>query len=397
MSMEDLKAGLKDLLDKRANLWTAEAQPLIDAATTRDLTADELAKEVDIDAAFVRFDRAIARTRDQIAAEEQRQAMGLDGRTPSTRTSNVAEKIRSVLRREAPAVDLKFDGSTLSRALGTGTTSDGAGNTIPSTLWPEFLVPLRDAASVIDAGARVIVTDSGETVEIPYLKAFGAAETGTSPNTEMTGTDPVFGLVEWSTTKKDQIIYVPRELVEDSAIDIEALVGSLVGLNVGLKVGAAATAAVATGVTVGVTGATTKYTPTFDEVIDLEHSVPRMYRKGSAYLANDSLTKVLRKIKDTQGQYLWQPAVAIDQPDTLNGKAYLTDAFLDDPAANKIPLLYGNFGLGVWVRMVGALRLERSDQAAWAKDQIGFKAVLRTGQAVVDANAIKSFKGGAAS
>lgn len=397
MTVEDQKRALKELLDKRANLWTSEAQPLIDIAQTRALTGEEETKMADIEASFERFDRAIKQTRDQVVAEEQREALNIGGQ-PKERTSQVGEQIRSVLRREVPGVDLAFDGATVTRALGSGTASDGAGNTIDGGLWPEFLIPLRDASSILEAGARVVVTTSGESVDIPYLKSFGAAESGTSESAAMAGTDPTFGLTTWATTKKDQVIYVPRELVEDSSIDIEALVGSLIGLNVGLKVGQDATNSVASSVSAGVTGAATKYVPqSFDEIIDLEHSVPRMYRKGAAFLANDALTKAVRKLKDSNGQYLWQPATQVGEPDVLNGKPYLTDAFLEDPAAGKKPLLFGNFTLGVWVRMVGSLRIERSDQAAWAKDQIGFKGVLRTGQAVVDANAIKAYVSGAAS
>lgn len=396
MTVEDQKRALQELLDKRANLWQAEGQPLVDVAATRALSGEEETKMADIEAAFERLDRAIKQTRDNLAAEEQRAALGVGGQ-PQARTSQVGEQIRSVLRRETPGVDLAFDTGTVSRALSSGTSSDGAGNTIDSPLWSEFLVPLRDASSIIEAGARVIVTTSGESVEIPYLKSFGAAESGTAESATMAGTDPGFGLVEWTTTKKDQVIYVPRELIEDSSIDIEALVGSLIGLNVGLKVGSDATTSVASAVTAGVTGAATKFVPqSFDEIIDLEHSVPRVYRKGAAFLANDSLTKAVRKLKDSNGQYLWQPATQVGEPDVLNGKPFLTDAFLADPAADAKPLLFGNFALGVWVRMVGSLRIERSDQAAWAKDQIGFKGVIRTGQAVVDANAIKAYRSGAA-
>jgi HK97 family phage major capsid protein len=394
--MDELKRALKDLLEQRKRLFEAEAKPLIDATQGRAMDADETAKSEAIEARFAQLDVAIRQMRGQIDTEEQRAALGLDGERRSQ--SGIADKLRSVvLERTEGSVELPFDTSMVTRALGSATTSDGAGNTIDSPLWGEFLVPLRDSSSIIEAGARVVVTASGETIQVPYLKTFGAAETGTAESATMAGTDPTFGLVDWATTKKDQIVYAPRELIEDSSIDIEALIGSLIGLNVGLKVGQAATTAVAAAVSAGVTGAATKFTPTFDEIVDLEHSVARLYRKGASFIANDTATKALRKIKDTTGQYIWQPAVQVGQPDMLNGKPYLTDAFLADPAAGVRPLLFGDFRLGVWVRIVGSLRIERSDQAAWAKDQIGFKGVVRTGQAVVDQNAVKAYVSGAAS
>lgn len=395
--LDDLKRGLQDLLSKRANLFESEAKPLIDIAATRALTAEELAKDADIEAAFKRFDHGIAQLREQIQMETQRASLGLDGGSQGQR-SGIEQTLRSVLvERTQMGADLTFTSAEFKRALGTATTSDGAGNTIPSTFWTEFVQPLRDTVSVIDAGARVIVTTSGETIKVPRLKTYGAAESGKAANAQLGGTDPTFDQVDWTTSKYDQVILSPRELIEDSAIDIEGLIGALIGQNVGVKMGAAVSAAVATAATVGVTGLATKFVPTFDELVDLEHSVLKVYRKGAKWLANDTVVAGLRKIKDDNGQYIWQPSVREDEPDRLHGKPLVTDAFLDAPAADKLPLLFGDFQRGVWVRLVGSLRIERSDQAAFVNDQIAFKGVLRGGSANVDANAVKAYKSGAAS
>ena len=389
--IDDLKKGLQDVLDKRARLFESEAKPLIDIMGTRALTADELTKEAEVDSAFKRFDSMAAQLRGQIEAATQRAALGLDGGQPRTRENGIAAELRAVLvERSKAGTDLPFTTAEVTRALTNLTAADGGGNTIPTTFWSEFVQPLRDTASVIEAGARIVVTASGEDIKIPRLKTFGAGEKGKAANAALAGTDPTFDQVTWSTTKYDQVILTPRELVEDSAIDIEGLIGSLIGQNVGLLLGSDASTATATSATVANTGA--GYTPVYDELVDLQHSVLRPYRKNGAFLANDLIVAAIRKLKDTTGLPIWQPSVQVGQPDMLLGKPIYTDAFLDAPAAgNKKPLLFGDFSR-VWVRMVGSLRLERSDQAAFLNDQIAFKGVLRAGSVLTDLNAVKAFQ-----
>ena len=389
--IDDLKRGLQDILDKRANLFETEAKPLIEIAGTRDFTAEEQAKDADVEAGLARYDRSIAMVRAQIEAESQREAMGLNGGALEKRESGVGAELRSVLvERTKSGTDLNFTTAEINRALTNLTASDGGGNVIPSTFWGEFVQPLRDQASVIDAGARVIVTASGEDIKIPKLKTFGAAEKGKAANAALAGTDPTFEQVTWSTTKYDQVILTPRELVEDGAIDIEGLVGGLIGQNIGMLVGSDMSTATATSATLAVTGA--GYTPTYDELVDLMYSVTRPYRRNGAWLANDLLIAAVRKLKDSSNMPIWQPSVQAGEPDMLLGKPIYGDAFLDAPAAGtKYPLLFGDYSR-VWVRMVGSLRIERSDQAAFLNDQIAFKGVLRAGSVLTDANAVKSFR-----
>lgn len=387
--MDELKRALKDLLEQRARLFEAEAKPLIDATQGRAMTADEMAKSTAIDERFATLDVAVRQMRGQIDTEEQRAALGLDG-APQNRSGGVGAELRAVLvERSKMGSDLAFNTREMQRALANTTAADGAGNTIPTTFWSEFVQPLRDFSSIIGAGARVIVTASGETIKVPRLKTFGAAEKGKAANAALAGTDPTFDLVDWATTKYDQVTLAPRELIEDSAIDIEGLVGGLIGQNIGLLLGQDSSTATATATTIAVTGA--GYLPTIDELIDVQHSVIAPYRAKGAWLANDALIAGVRKIKDTTGQYIWQPSVQVGEPDVLLGKPLYTDAFLDAPVAGgKRPLLFGDFSR-VWVRMVGSLRLERSDQAAFTNDQIAFKGVLRAGSALTDLNAVKSF------
>ena len=386
--MSELKQLLKDTLAQRMRLWETDAKPLIDAAGTRDLDASDQAKMANVEDALRGFDQRIGLLRGQIEAEESRAQVEAPGAT----SSSIAEQIRSVLvEKSASHIDLEF-GAEQARALGTGTASDGAGNTIPATFWGEFVQPLRNFASVLQAGARVVVTASGEAITIPRLKTFGAAVKAIAPNTVIGGTDPTFEQVSWTTGKYGQVVSLPRELGEDSAIDIEALVADLIGQNIGLSLGGDLSTGLATAATAAVTGTVTGGVPSVDELIDLQHSVLQPYRPNAAWLANDTAIAGVRKLKDTTGQYIWQPSVQVGVPDLLLGKPIFGDAFLDAPGTGgKKPFLYGDISR-FWVRMVNSLRLERSEHAAFTADQIVFKGTLRAGGVLTDANAVKAFQ-----
>lgn len=67
---------------------------------------------------------------------------------------------------------------------------------------------------------------------------------------------------------------------------------------------------------------------TADEVIDLFYSLKAPYRKNAVWLLNDATVKQNRKIKDSTGQYLWQPSLVAGTPDTIPGRPVKTSAFI---------------------------------------------------------------------
>jgi HK97 family phage major capsid protein len=256
--------------------------------------------------------------------------------------------------------------------------------------------PLRDLSSLLQAGSRVVVTASGETIPIPRLASPGAAASATE-GAAATGTDPTFDQVSWGAYELAQPIITSRRLVEDSAIDIEGLIGSLIGENIGVLLGQRLATGTGTGqtlglanaATVGVTGAGTA--PTFDELIDLETSVPAPYRTLSSWVVADTALATLRKEKDANGHYLWQPAVTLGQPDLIHGRPVYPDANMT-VGNSAVSVLYGDFSR-FWVRVVNNLRIERSDHIKFLERQIAFLGVMRADAVLTDLSAIKSFKG----
>lgn len=80
-----------------------------------------------------------------------------------------------------------------------------------------------------------------------------------------------------------------------------------------------------------------------DKLIDLIHALKRQYRSGAAFLLNDLTLAAIRKFKDGQGNYLWQPGLIAGQVSTLLGYPVHSDDYMPDIAANKLAIAFGDF------------------------------------------------------
>lgn len=110
----------------------------------------------------------------------------------------------------------------------------------------------------------------------------------------------------------------------------------------------------------------------------------------------DSTAGAVRKIKTSEGQYIWQPSVIAGQPDTILGKPVLTDPNMPAIAASAESVAFGDFSQ-YFVRLAGGIRFERSDEFAFGNDLVTFRALMRADAALVDlTGAIKTFTGGTA-
>jgi HK97 family phage major capsid protein len=82
---------------------------------------------------------------------------------------------------------------------------------------------------------------------------------------------------------------------------------------------------------------------TSDEVLNLVYSLKRPYRKNASFITNDQTLANLRKLKDTTGQYLWQPSYQAGEPDRLLGYNIHTSAYVPTIAAGAKVMAFGDF------------------------------------------------------
>ena len=397
----------KSLLEKRENVWN-EAKALLDnaAAAKRELTAEEEVSygkmTADIDSLRSRADKLVEDSRSAAAAEESLRSLLAQ---PATRT--VADEtnadVRSLLRGDTRSVEFVSTAAEL-RALSKGTATAG-GNIVPTSFSSTLLEHLVESSAILTAGATIWNTTSGESFVIPKTTAHGTAALVAEGGT-IGGTDPAFGNVTLGAYKYGELISVPRELADDTAVDLEGYLARMAGRAVGNALGAhliigtgsAQPTGLFTSTTLGATSGTGVVgAPTFDNLIDLFYSVTAPYRNSTAaaWLIKDSTAGAIRKLKDSSGRYLWESSVVAGAPDRILSKAVITDPNIAATGLGAKSIAFGDIS-AYNVRLVNNIRFERSDEFGFDKDLITFRCLIRGDGALADlTGAIKHFAGAA--
>jgi len=263
--------------------------------------------------------------------------------------------------------------------LAVGTDTQG-GYLVPVE-FERTLVQALEEHNIMRQLARVIKTSNGN-LQIPVVATSGTAawvdEAGEIPTS-----DGSFGQVTLSAYKLATMIKVSHELLSDSAFPLESFLAQDFGRRMGtleeeaflVGDGVKKPTGVLNTAQIGATAA--KATDiTFDEVMDLYHSLKTPYRNKAVFIANDMTVKSLRKLKDGNGQYLWQPSVVAGAPDTILGRPIYVSGYMPTLAASAKAMVFGDFSY-YWIADRQGRTFQRLEELFSATDQVGFKTTQR--------------------
>ncbi len=127
-----------------------------------------------------------------------------------------------------------------------------------------------------------------------------------------------------------------------------------------------------------------------DKLIDLIYAVKSGYRANAHFVMNRTTQSVIRKMKDGQGNYLWQPSAAPGQPPMLMGFPVAESEDMPDIAANSLAIAFGDFQQGYLIVDRVGIRVLRDPYSA--KPYVLFYTTKRVGGGIQDFNAIKALK-----
>ena len=127
---------------------------------------------------------------------------------------------------------------------------------------------------------------------------------------------------------------------------------------------------------------------TSDELIDLFYSLNSAYRKKAVWLLNDSSIKNIRKLKDSNGQYLWQPALHEGGYDTLLGKKLYTSPYVPQVSGGNKTIAFGDFSF-YWIGDRKGITFKRLNERFAETGQIGFIASMRLDGKLILSEAVK--------
>lgn len=279
-------------------------------------------------------------------------------------------------------------------ALQVGTDSEG-GYLVPDE-FEHTLVEALEEENFFRSIATVIQTSSGDR-KIPVVATKGTAswidEEGAYPES-----DDSFGQVSIGAYKVATMLKVSDELLNDSVFNLEAYISKEFGRRIGTKEEEAFFTGdgkgkptgifnAAGGASEGVTTAAANIT--FDDVMDLYYAVKSPYRKKAVWVLNDTTVKALRKLKDNNGNYIWQPSVQAGQPDMILNRPYHTSAYVPEIAAGAKVMAFGDFSY-YWIADRQGRSFKRLNELFAATGQVGFLASQRVDGKLILSEAVKT-------
>jgi len=404
---------VKELREKQAKL-VADARVKIEEIT--DKTDEARAKEIETeyDAMMAEYDRLEGRAKklEELAAREAaidepdpRRPNGenraVNPEAEKTAETRKEEAFRSYLRTGTEGMDPEL--RKVLKEMRAQSTSDSAGGyTIPQGFSNELIVSLKAWGPMLDPGiTRQIVTSTGNQIDWPTMDDTANQAYRLSENTQVTGSDGdlTFGNKVLDAYKyATGAILVSAELMQDSAFDVEALVREAMATRLGRKVNSDLTLGDGTGDPNGIVVASTKgYDATmadaisFDDMIELQHSVDPAYRMAPnvRWMFNDTTLKRLRKLKDGELNYIWQPAdVRTGAPASILGHGYSINQAMASVADSQKSVLFGDFSKYI-VRRVREFSVRRLVERYADYDQVGFIGFARYDGDLMDTAAVK--------
>ena len=397
-----MKQFIEQQMEARAKAWEA-AKNILDVATAekRDLTPEEsqtyerISKELE--------DRQA--TIEKLRADEARE-LRLDAATRefADQVRPVADAPRGV-RSDAEVIRSMAKGEIRSHSFEKrDVVKTSTGSPVPTSFYDQVIMLARHIGPMLST-STVLNTASGENLQIPSLAQYSTAAI-TGEGTAISESDPIFNsFITLGAYKYSFLVQLSTELIEDAGVDILGFLATEVGNELGYRVNAALTTGTGSsqpkGIVVasslGVTGATaTSGVFTADNLIDLVYSVDTAGRRlaGSGFQMNAASIGKMRKLKDTAGTYVFQPALSADAQDLLLGYPVFENPAMADTATSAKSVIFGHLP-SYYVRQVGGIRLDRSDDYAFNAGLVTFRATMRVDGNLPQTSHVKHFIGGA--
>ncbi len=390
---------INELREKRANLWKG-MESFLDSRRNADgvLSAED-------DAAYTKMENDLNTLTAEIKRMERKEALEAEMNKPvsdpitakpmtATEPEATGRKAKAYKSGFWNAMRQKVITPEVQNALQEGTDSEG-GYLVPDE-FEHTLVEALQEENIFRKLAHIINTSSGDR-KIPVVATKGTASWVDEEGT-ITDSDDAFGQVSIGAYKLATLIKVSNELLNDSVFNLESYISREFGRRIGNKEEDAffngngtgkptgifnSTGGAQVGVTTAASGAITA-----DEIIDLFYSLKAPYRKKAVWVLNDATVKAVRKLKDGNGNYLWQPALTSGTPDMLLGRPVYTSSFVPTIAAGAKTIAFGDFSY-YWIADRQGRVFKKLNELYAATDQTGFVATQRVDGKLILPEAIK--------
>ena len=379
-----------ELRTKRAKTWeTAKAFLEARRGSNGVLSAED-------DATYTKMEQEINDLGREIARLERQEALDAELSKPvndplTTKPMNGGREEKPKTGRASDAYKEDFGLHLRGRMLLHNVLSEGVdangGYLVPEEFEHQIIQGLEEA-NVVRSLAKVITTSAER--KIPVAATHSTAQ-WTPENGAYTESNPTFDQKSIDAFKLTDLVKVSIELLQDSAFDLESYIAAefarafgiaeeeafCIGTGTGQPTGIFT----ANGGTVGVTAAAANAI-TADELISLVYSLKSPYRRNAKFLMNDATVSLIRKLKDNNGAYLWQPSIQAGEPDRLLGYALYTSPYVPTLAAEALTVAFGDFR-NYWIADRSGRTVQRLNELYSTNGQVGFVATERVDGKVI--------------
>ena len=388
-----------ELKEKRAKAWEA-AKAFLDSKQGSNglMSAEDAATDDKMEAEVVDLGKEIDRLERQAVIDAE---LAKATSTPITNKPNAQVAGETKTGRATDEYKRAFWNNMRNRnsyeiqnALSIGTDSEG-GYLVPDEYEKKLVEALEDEV-FFRSLATVIKTSSGDR-KIPIVTSKGEAawidEGGQFPES-----DDSFGQTSIGAHKLATMIKVSDELLNDSVFNIEQYISKEFGRRIGTKEEEAFFIGDGTGKPIGIfnktggaeTGVTAASTGiTFDDVMDLYYSLRAPYRNKATWILNDSTVKAIRKLKDGNGNYIWQPSVREGEPDRILNRPYRTSIYVPELAAGNRVMAFGDYSY-YWIADRQGRSFKRLNELFATTGQVGFLTSERVDGKLILSEAVKT-------
>ena len=292
--------------------------------------------------------------------------------------------------------DCHLHGRPLVHNVLSTTPDEDGGYLVPEDFERQILMELEEE-NVVRQLAKVITTQHER--KIPVAAGHSTAS-WTQENAAYTESNPTFGQKTIDAYKLTDLARVSNELLQDSAFDIQDYLMREFARAFGVAEEEAFCTGdgnnkptgifTANGGEVGVTAAAANAI-TADELISLIYSLKSPYRRNAKFLMNDSTISAIRKLKDGNGVYLWQPALHAGEPDRLLGYELYTSPYAPVIGAGALSIAFGDF-TNYWIGDRAGRTVQRLNELYATNGQVGYISAQRVDGKTIMPEGIKLLK-----
>lgn len=390
-----------EMKEKRAKTWE-QAKAFLDAKQNENgmMSAEDVATYDRMEAEVVNLGKEIDRLERQAAidAEMAKATSAPITNKPSAKmegaagnTGRASDEYKNAFWTGAIRNKMSFD---VQNALSIGTDSEG-GFLAPDE-YERTLVERLEEENFFRSLAHVIRTSSGDR-KIPIVTSKGEAA-WIDEGEQFPESDDAFGQTSIGAHKLATMIKISDELLNDSVFNIEQYISREFARRIGAKEEEAFFVGDGSGKPIGIFNATggaetgvtaTSTNITFDDVMDLYYSLRAPYRNKATWILNDSTVKAIRKLKDGNGNYIWQPSVRDGEPDRILNRPYKTSIYVPELAAGNRVMAFGDYS-HYWIADRQGRSFKRLNELFATTGQVGFLASERVDGKLILSEAVKT-------